>query len=252
LFDTAFFQTLPESAFVYPIPFEWQAQYGVRRFGFHGISHAYVSARARELAPGHAARIVSCHLGNGCSVAAIRDGMAVATSMGFTPLEGLMMGTRSGSIDPGLMLYLMMEHRMPPEALQETLNHKSGLLGISGVSADYRCVKSAADGGNARARLALAMYANRIRAEIAAEATAMGGLDTLVFTAGVGEHASDLRADVCARLRFMGVAVDAKKNANVQPDDDIAAPEASVRVLVIHTREEQYIAHEIVKALAAS
>ena len=198
VFDTAFFARLPPQAFVYPLPYEWYTDWGIRRFGFHGISHAYCATRTAEMLGRDPAslRIITCHLGNGCSATAIRGGNAIATTMGFTPLEGLMMGTRSGSVDPGILVHVLSHKGVSPEKLDHILNHGSGLLGVSGVSSDLREVTKAADAGHERARLALAIFADRVRQTIALAVT-LGGVDALVFTAGIGEHSVSLRAAAC-------------------------------------------------------
>lgn len=249
VFDTAFFARLPPQAHVYPLPYEWYESWGVRRFGFHGISHAYCAGRAAELLGRRDLRLVTCHLGNGCSASAIRSGAACATTMGFTPIEGLMMGSRSGSIDPGILLHVQRRHGLTIEQVDDALNHRSGLLGVSGVSSDYRQVREAAEHGNDRARLALAIYADRVRSTVAALAVTMGGVDALVFTAGVGEHASDLRSAVCTGLECLGLRLDPSKNADCKPDTDIAAADSSGRILVIHTQEERMIAGEVLRII---
>lgn len=246
VFDTAFYAHLPPSAYLYPVPYEWYTDWGIRRFGFHGISHAYCAGRAAELI-GHdlrELRLVSCHLGNGCSATAVRGGKAVATTMGFTPMEGLMMGSRSGSIDPGILFYIQQHRGITAEQLDDLLNHRSGLLGVSGVSSDFRRVEAAARSGDERARLALEMYAGRVRAAVGALAVTMGGVDGLIFTAGVGEHSASLRATVCEELDCLGLRLDGQRNAVCQPDADIATPDSPGRIVVIHTREELMIARE--------
>jgi acetate kinase len=251
VFDTAFFATLPPKAYVYPLPYEWYTDWGVRRFGFHGISHAYCAGRAAEMLAADASksRVIVCHLGNGCSATAIRDGAALATSMGFTPLEGLMMGTRPGSVDPGALLYVQSRRGVSTDELDRRLNHGSGLLGVSGVSSDFRQVESAAQQGNERARLALEIYADRVRAAVGALAVTLGGIDALVFTAGVGENSARLRATVCDGLACLGLQLDPSRNAACRPDSDVAARESPARILVIHTREELLIARETVKVI---
>jgi acetate kinase len=243
VFDTAFFTALPESAHVYPLPYEWYRDWGIRRFGFHGISHSYCAGRAAELLGGEK-RLVICHLGNGCSASAVRGGRPVATSMGFTPLEGLMMGTRCGSIDPSIPLFLQQKRALSVEQLDEQLQHASGLLGVSGVSSDYRRVEEAAESGNERARLALTMFADRVRATVGAYAATLGGIDALVFTAGIGEHSASLRARVCEGLSCVGVQLDPRLNAACRPDADCATGDSQGRVLVLGTREELMIARE--------
>ena len=252
VFDTAFFASLPPSAFLYPVPYEWYEHYGIRRFGFHGISHAYCTARAAELLGrrhSESLRLIICHLGNGCSATGVRDGSAVATTMGFTPLEGLMMGTRSGSIDPGILIYLQRQQGFDADRIEESLNRQSGLLGVSGISSDFREVERAADAGNARARLATEMFADRIRSTIGSLAVSLGGVDALVFTAGIGEHSSTLRSQVCDGLQCLGLHLDADKNQNSQADCDVATIQSTGRILIIQTREEQMIAREAQRLL---
>ncbi len=251
VFDTAFHATLPPEAYLYPVPYAWYTDWGLRRFGFHGISHAYCAGRAADLLgrPLARLRLVTCHLGNGCSLAAIAGGRSVDTTMGFTPLEGLMMGTRSGSVDPGLLLYVQQQHGLSADTLDDVLNHQSGLLGISGVSSDMRAVETAAQAGQERAGLALTLFAARARAGIAAMAAALGGMDALVFTAGIGEHAVAMRAAICERLGFMGITLDPHRNTPAAMDEDIAPTEAAVRVLVIHTQEDRLIARETARVL---
>jgi acetate kinase len=243
VFDTAFFTALPESAHVYPLPYEWYRAWGIRRFGFHGISHSYCAGRAAELLGGER-RLVICHLGNGCSASAVRGGRPVATSMGFTPLEGLMMGTRCGSIDSSIPLFLQQSRGLSVEQLEEKLQHASGLLGVSGVSSDYRHVEEAARQGNERARLALTMFADRVRATIGAYAATLGGIDALVFTAGIGENSASLRARVCDGLECVGLRLDPRLNEACRPDADCAAGDSPGRILVLGTREELMIARE--------
>jgi acetate kinase len=251
VFDTAFHASLPPSTFLYPVPYPWYEQWGVRRFGFHGISVAYCAGRAAEML-GRAAqevRLIICHLGNGCSATAVKNGASIATTMGFTPLEGLMMGTRSGSVDPGLLLNLLEQGKLDARQLDQALNHESGLLGISGVSSDYRLVETAANQGNERARLALEMFAGRVRLTIGALAVQLGGVDALVFTAGVGENSSSLRKNACIGLECLGLRLDEAKNTACKPDTDIAASSSSGRILVIRTREDLLIARETRKVV---
>ncbi|MGE5176873.1 MAG: acetate/propionate family kinase [Hyphomicrobiales bacterium] len=244
VFDTAFFAGLPEHAAVYPLPWDWHEAWGVRRYGFHGLSHEYAAGRAAEMlerAP-DGFRVVVLHLGNGCSASAVRGGKPIATSMGFTPLEGLMMGTRSGSVDPGILFYVQRRHGLDVETMDRALNLESGLLGVSGVSGDVREVEAAASRGNERAKLALRMYAERARAVVGALAVALGGVDALVFTAGVGEHASDVRASICDGLECLGLEMDRKRNADAQADLDVATKGSRGRILVVRTREALMIA----------
>jgi acetate kinase len=247
VFDTSFFADLPRSSATYPVPHAWTEEWGIRRFGFHGISHAYCAGRAAEILgrDPKSLRLVVCHLGNGCSASAIRDGRAIETTMGFTPLAGLMMGTRSGSVDPGILLYLLKQRKLDPEQLDDTLNHASGLLGVSGISGDYREVESAALAGNDKARLAIEMYSARVKSAIGSLSATLGGLDALVFAAGVGENSVTLRAAACDGLRFLGLGLDPDRNAAHPRDADIARDDSPARILVIHTREELMIAREV-------
>ncbi len=245
VFDTGFHKTMPLSAAVYPGPYEWFAQ-GIRRYGFHGINHKYCARRAAHLLrkdPG-ALRLVSCHLGNGCSVAAILNGKSVDTTMGFTPLEGLMMGTRSGSVDPGILTYLMRQRHLTGDQLDELLNKRSGLLGVSGVSGDMREILAAIKGGNERAQLAFDIYVHRLQSSIGAMIAVLGGIDALIFTAGVGENSPEVRAAACANLRYAGVDLDTKMNAQSPVDQDIATAESQVRVLLIRAQEDWEIARQ--------
>lgn len=244
VFDTAFHGTIPAKYAAYAGPYRWFEQ-GFRRYGFHGINHAYCTQRAAELLnkPVEDSHLIVCHLGNGCSITAVEHGKSVNTTMGFTPLEGLMMGTRSGSVDPGLLLHFIRNHTYAPEELGGVLNKQSGLKGISGISSDMRAVIAAADRGDTRAALAVAMFVSRVCEHVAAMRTALPRLDALVFTAGIGEHAARVRKEVCAALDFMGVALATELNENCTPDSDIAARQASVRVLVIQADENWAIAH---------
>ncbi len=253
VFDTAFHASLPPAAYVYPGPYEWVGQ-GIRRYGFHGISHQYTSRRAAAILGKDLAslRMITCHLGNGCSLAAIRDGGSIDTTMGFTPLEGLMMGTRSGTIDPGIVIHLVRHLGLSAEELDRVLNKESGLRGVSGVSGDMRAVLAALDRGDARAQLAFDVYVHRLRSEIGAMLASLGGLDALVFTAGVGENSPQVRAQAVESFAFLGVQLDAAKNAQSPPDADIAAPDSAVRVLVVHTQEEWEIARESFRVVSAT
>src|ERR1700674_603684 len=245
VFDTGFHSRLPESAAVYPGPFEWLAQ-GIRRYGFHGINHQYCAERTAQLLGKdlHSLRLVTCHLGNGCSLAAIRDARSVDTTMGFTPLEGLMMGTRSGSVDPGILTYLMREGPLTAEQLDDLLNTKSGLLGISGVSSDMRQIVAAMNDGNPRARLAFEIFVHRLQTGVGAMIAALGGIDALVFTAGIGENSPEVRAAACANFGFLGLNLDAAKNAQSSADQDISLPDSAVRVLVVRAQEDWAIAKD--------
>ncbi|WP_193196951.1 acetate kinase [Nostoc sp. MG11] len=245
VFDTGFHATLPEAAAIYPGPYEWIEQ-GIRRYGFHGISHQYCSQRAahilgRDLA---SLRIITCHLGNGCSLAAIKNGRSIDTTMGFTPLDGLMMGSRSGSLDPGILIYLLRQSNYSAERLDYVLNKASGLRGISGVSSDLPQVIEAIAQGNYRAQLAWDIYVHRLRAGIGAMLASLGGLDALVFTAGVGEHSAGIRQAACEAFGFLGLKLDPEKNQQQPVDEDIATSDSAVRVLVIHTQEDWAIAQQ--------
>ena len=247
VFDTGFHHNMPLSAATYPGPYEWFEQ-GIRRYGFHGINHQYCAGRAAELLGKdlNSLKLVTCHLGNGCSLAAIREGRSVDTTMGFTPLEGLMMGTRSGSVDPGILTYLMRRRRFLDEQLDDVLNKKSGLLGISGISSDMREILLASKQGHERAQLALDIYVHRLQSGIGAMVAVLGGVDAVVFSAGVGENSPEVRAAVCDQLGFLGMRLDPAKNAqsplDKDKDKDISAPDATVRVLVIHAQEDWMIA----------
>jgi acetate kinase len=245
VFDTGFHRKMPLSAAVYPGPYEWFAE-GIRRYGFHGINHEYCAGRAgrllgREL---KSLKLVSCHLGNGCSLAAIRDGHSVDTTMGFTPLEGLMMGTRSGSVDPGILTYLMRQKGASGQRLDEILNEESGLLGISGISGDMRQILVAVKNGHQRAKLAFDIYVHRLQSGIGAMAAVLGGVDALIFTAGVGENSAELRAPTCDNFGYLGLRLDPEKNRQVSFDGDIAAADSAVRVFVIHAQEDWAIAQK--------
>jgi acetate kinase len=252
-FDTAFHATLPAAASTYALPPEWRKRWDLRRYGFHGLSHAYASRRVTELLdrPADGLRLVTCHLGAGASLAAVRDGRSVDTTMGFTPLEGLVMATRSGSVDPGLVLWLEEHAGTPPAELAATLEHRSGLLGLAGTS-DMRAIVEAAAAGGSDARLALDVYVHRLRAGIAAMAASLGGIDALVFTGGVGEHSPTVRALAAERLGFLGIALDEGRNEAGPDDREIGAGQAAVRAFVLVAREDLQIAHEVRGVLAAS
>jgi acetate kinase len=251
VFDTAFHATLPPEAHTYPVPENWTHAWGIRRFGFHGLSHAYCSRRAAELLgrPLHDLRLAICHLGNGCSASAVRGGRSVDTTMGFTPLEGLMMGTRSGSIDPSIVLHVQQHHGLTAEQVEAALNHQSGLLGVSGISSDMRQVLAAARAGDQRAQLALAIYTRRVRQAIGALTVTMGGVDALVFTAGVGEHSGEVRESICAGLECLGLELDAQANATCRPDADVARRNSRGRILVVETREDVTMLQEVIHVL---
>ena len=245
-FDTAFHATLPPAAATYALPAEWRERWGLRRYGFHGLSHAGVARRACELlAPGGAGlRLISCHLGAGASLCAIADGRSVETTMGFTPLEGIVMATRSGSVDPGMLLWLMEHERLSEAELSAALEHRSGLLGLGG-SADMREILARAGSDDAQAQLALEVYIHRLRAGIAAMAAALGGMDALAFTGGVGEHAARVRALAAGGLGFLGVALDEGRNRGAHADSEIGAEGAAVRTLVLTAREDLEIARQV-------
>jgi len=250
VFDTAFHQTMPEKAYIYPIPYELYKRHRIRRYGFHGTSHEYVARRAADIIgkPLESLKILTCHLGNGCSVAAVMDGKSMDTSMGFTPLEGLVMGTRSGDIDPSIIFYMIDKEKLSAEEVENVLNRRSGLLGISGVSNDVRDIKREADGGNRRARLALEIFAYRAKKYVGAYAAAMGGLDAIVFTGGIGENDPTIRSMICADLEFLGVKLDGELNATASKDAGvISSRDSPVRVLVIPTNEELMIAMETLR-----
>lgn len=246
VFDTAFFAHLPAKAFLYAVPYEWYQNWGIRRFGFHGISHAYCAGRAAELLKRDLGllRVITCHLGGGCSAAAVQGGSPIATTSGFSPLEGPMMGTRSGTLDPGILLYLQRQQGLTHQELLYTLNHSAGLLGVSGVSADLAQIEAAAAQGNERAQLAFDIFANQVRSAIGGLATVLGGVDALTFTDRIGEGSPALRTAICHGLEFMGIKLDPKTNGACRADADVSATGASVRVLVIHTEEEMAVAHE--------
>lgn len=245
VFDTAFHTQIPLSAAIYPGPYEWFEQ-GIRRYGFHGISHQYCAQRAAQILSRELKelRLITCHLGNGCSLAAIRDGHSIDTTMGFTPLDGLMMGSRSGSVDPGILIYLMRQQGYTADQLDRALNLGSGLKGISGVSADMRQIVSAIAQDNSRSQLALDIYVHRLRSCIGAMLASLGGLDALVFTAGVGENSALVRTAACEAFGFLGLKLDPEKNTGSPEDRDIATADSTVRVLVIHTQEDWAIAKD--------
>ncbi len=246
VFDTAFHQTMPAKAYTYAIPYEYYENDKMRRYGFHGTSHRYVSQRCAEILgkPIEELKIVSCHLGNGSSITAIDGGKSVDTSMGLTPLAGLPMGTRSGDMDAGIMEFIMKKYDMSMADMMTTLNKKSGVLGISGVSSDFRDLDNAAAEGNKRAALAVEVFEYGVRKMIAEYAAAMGGVDAVVFTAGVGENSADMRLHFVDGLKFMGIEIDAEKN-NIRGEERIVSPDgAKVKVLVIPTNEELMIAKD--------
>jgi acetate kinase len=242
--DTAFHAGLEPTAYVYPGPYEWLEQEGIRRFGFHGISYQYATRRAVQLLGHMPARMLVCHLGSGASLCAVRDGASVDTTMGFTTLEGLMMSSRSGSLDPGIIVYLLRHRGYSAEDLDQILNKESGLMGVSGFSGDMRAILHRRELGDPRAKLAFDVYIRRLTREAGAMLTVLGGLDALVFTGGVGENSGEVRAALCAQLEFLGLRLDPSKNAKPQGDGDLAAAGSSIPVLMIHAEEEWEIARE--------
>ncbi|WIF94604.1 acetate/propionate family kinase [Caminicella sporogenes] len=248
VFDTAFHQTMPKHAYIYPLPYELYEKYGVRKYGFHGTSHRYVSQRAAEILGKDIKelKIITCHLGNGASLAAIQNGKSVDTSMGFTPLEGLVMGTRCGDIDPAIVTFVMEKENLDINGMNNLLNKKSGVLGISGVSSDFRDIEEAAANGNERAKLAIDKFDMRVKKYIAAYAAVMGGVDAIVFTAGLGENSITNREAICENLEFMGVKLDKEKN-NIRGKEAVVSTEDSkVKILVIPTNEELMIARDTI------
>jgi acetate kinase len=245
VFDTGFHSRLPDAAAVYPGPYEWLAQ-GIRRYGFHGINHQYCAERTAQLLGKdlRSLKLVTCHLGNGCSLAAIRDGRSVDTTMGFTPLEGLMMSARSGSVDPGILTYLMRQNPLTGQQLDDLLNTKSGLLGISGISGDMRQIVTAMKDGHARAKLAFEVFVHRLQAGIGAMIAVLGGIDALVFTAGIGENSPEVRAAACANFGFLGLKLDDAKNARSPVDQEISLSDSAVRVLIVRAQEDWAIARD--------
>jgi len=249
VFDTAFHQTMPESSFLYSLPYEYYEKYGIRKYGFHGTSHKYVSERAAELLgrPIEQLRLISCHLGNGASIAAIQGGKSIDTSMGFTPLAGVTMGTRSGNIDPALIPYIMEKTNQTAEEVLNVLNKKSGLLAISGFSSDLRDITAEAEKGNERATLALDVFANRIHKYLGSYAARMNGVDAIIFTAGIGENSFNIRARVLKGLEFMGIYWDPALNQVSGEETFVNYPHSPVKVIVIPTNEEVMIARDVVR-----
>lgn len=246
VFDTAFHTTLPPHAYLYALPYAWFERWGVRRFGFHGLSHAYCAERASQLLgrPLAELELVTCHLGSGCSLAAVAGGCSVATTMGFTPIDGLMMGSRPGSVDPGLLMHLLSRRLVTLETLDVALQQESGLKGVSGLSGDMREIISARAEGHERATLAFDLFVSRLREGIASMATHLHRLDALVFTAGIGEGAPEIRTATCAGLGWMEIDLNEAANAHAIPDVDIGTERSGVSVLVIHTREDLMVARQ--------
>ncbi|WP_326908903.1 acetate/propionate family kinase [Sedimentibacter sp. MB31-C6] len=246
VFDTAFHQTMPEEAYIYPLPYELYQELGIRRYGFHGTSHKYVSERVSALTgkSNKELKIITCHLGNGASLTAIKDGQSVDTSMGMTPLEGLVMGTRCGDIDPAIVTFLMNKKNLSIQEIDNLMNKKSGVLGISGVSSDFRDIEEAADKGDKRAQLALDKFAYTVKKYIGSYAAAMGGVDVLVFTAGLGENSGPARKQICEGLEFLGIEIDDDKNNTRGKEVEISKSSSKVKVFVIPTNEELMIARD--------
>src|SRR5437667_1075714 len=252
VFDTGFHRRMPLAAAVYPGPYQW-FENGIRRYGFHGVNHQYCAARAAQLLGRdlNSLKLVTCHLGNGCSLAAIHQGYSIDTTMGFTPLEGLMMGTRSGSVDPGILTYLMREGRLQAQEIDDVLNKESGLLGISGISGDMRDILASMK-GDSRAKLAFDIYVHRLQAGIGAMIAVLGGIDALIFSGGVGENSAEVREAACKQLTFLGLKIDDAANRQHISDRDIAAPDSRVRVLIIRAQEDWAIAKECWRVMRAS
>lgn len=251
VFDTAFHQTMPKHAYIYALPYEIYEKYKLRKYGFHGTSHKYVSERAAVMLgrPLEELRLISCHLGNGASICAVKGGKSIETSMGFTPLQGLCMGTRSGTIDPEVITFLMDKEKMTIKDVRDFLNKKSGVLGISGVSSDFRDLQEAADSGNERAALAIDIFCYRVKRFIGDYSAVLGGVDAVIFTAGIGENNDIVRAKVLENMEYLGIKIDPEKNKVRGKEMDISTPDATVRTLVIPTNEELAIARETFKLI---
>jgi len=255
VFDTAFHQTIPQHIFLYALPYDYYTKYRLRRYGFHGTSHRYVAQKAAEMLdrPLEELKLITCHLGNGSSVTAVKNGCSLDTSMGFTPLEGLVMGTRTGDLDPAIALFLMEREGLSTQEVNDLFNKKSGFLGLSGLSNDVRDLRAAAAKGHRRARIALEVYPYRVKKRIGSYAAAMGGVDAIIFTAGIGENDPQMRIDICVGLEFLGVDIDPQKNkATRGKAGDISTESAKVRVLVIPTNEELMIARETKQVVEAT
>ena len=248
VFDTAFHQTMPEKAYLYGLPYEYYEKYKVRRYGFHGTSHSFVSKRVAEIVgkPYNATKTIVCHLGNGASVSAVLNGESVDTSMGLTPLEGLVMGTRSGDIDPAIMEFIAKKENLDIAGIMNVLNKKSGVEGVSGVSSDFRDLEAAAKAGNKRAELAIDVFAYRVAKYVGAYTAAMNGVDNIVFTAGIGENCALVRTKVCSYLGYLGITIDEEANGKRGEEIVISTPDSKVKVLVVPTNEELAIARETV------
>ena len=246
VFDTAFHQTMPKQAYLYGLPYELYEKYALRRYGFHGTSHKYVAQRAANIMDEHMTnlRIITCHLGNGASIAAVKYGKSIDTSMGYTPLEGLVMGTRSGEIDPAIIPFLMEKESLNAKEIDEYLNKKSGILGISGLSSDFRDVEEAAMNGNERAQLAIDIFAYKVKKYIGGYVAAMGGVDAIVFTAGLGENSPFMRDKICNGLEYLGTRIDKERNMVRGKEQEISVKRAPVKIFVIPTNEELVIARD--------
>ena len=246
VFDTAFHQTMPKTAFLYGLPYEMYVKYGLRRYGFHGTSHRYVAQRAAEMMGEHMSdlRIITCHLGNGASLTAIKYGKSVDTSMGYTPLEGLIMGTRSGEIDPAIIPFLMEKEHMDAQQIDNFLNRRSGILGISGLSSDFRDLEHAANNGDERSQLAIDIFAYKVRKYIGGYVAAMGGVDAIVFTAGLGENSPFMREKICNGLEFLGTRIDPELNKIRGKAREISVKRARTKIFVVPTNEELVIARD--------
>ena len=248
VFDTAFHQTMPEKAYMYGLPYEYYDKYKVRRYGFHGTSHSFVSKRVAEIVgkPYNATKTIVCHLGNGASISAVLNGESVDTSMGLTPLEGLVMGTRSGDIDPAIMEFIAKKEDLDIAGIMNVLNKKSGVEGVSGVSSDFRDLQEAAESGNKRAELAIDVFCYRVAKYVGAYTAAMNGVDNIVFTAGIGENCIFVREKVCSYLGYLGITIDKEANGKRGEEIVISTPDSKVKVLVVPTNEELAIARETV------
>jgi len=249
VFDTAFHQTMPAEAYIYALPYEYYEKYKVRRYGFHGTSHRFVTQRAIDMLgkPAEETKIITCHLGNGASLAAVKGGKSIDTSMGLTPLEGVAMGTRSGDIDPAIIEFLMKKEKINIETMNNILNKKSGVLGISGVSSDFRDIEEAAEKGNERAKLALDRFAYVVKKYIGSYVAALDGVDAIVFTAGLGENSASMREKICSGLTYLGIEIDPEKNSLRGQEIEITKPGSKTKVFVIPTNEELMIARDTVE-----
>ncbi|MFR8927945.1 acetate/propionate family kinase, partial [Peptoniphilus senegalensis] len=253
VFDTAFHQTMPAESYIYALPYEYYEKYKIRRFGFHGTSHRYITKRAAEMLGKdlNEVNLITCHLGNGSSICAVKNGKSIDTSMGFTPLEGLAMGTRCGDLDPAILPFIMEKENLSAEELNTLMNKKSGVLGISGVSSDFRDIETARDEGNKRAKLALDIFEKRVRGYIGSYMTELDHVDAIVFTAGVGENSVEMRESIVNGLKSLGIKIDAERN-NVRGEDKlISADDSSIKIFVIPTNEELMIAKDTLELVNA-